>query len=267
MTTIARPTSRQDSHWYKKDGTPCYELPKKDGTGMKVPTLADAKKLDLLPSVTTILKTLNKPELINWIVEQAVLAVLTSPRKPGEPDDQFVHRILHVEEVQNQERDAAAQRGTDLHNALQDYFEGKPVAPDLKDWITPAATKLAEYGATVCCERPIAGVGYAGRIDYICSPKDKHFWVWDFKTTKKLPERGAWKEHVIQLAAYSRAYFDLLSTAMDIPGGQIRCANIYISTVDPGKFVVWEHEPWFDAFRAFEHLLEVWYWLNNWQRK
>ena len=43
MTTIARPTTRTDSHYYYPTGEPCYELPKKDGSGMKMDDLYQNK--------------------------------------------------------------------------------------------------------------------------------------------------------------------------------------------------------------------------------
>ena len=41
------------SHWYTKEGTACYEVPYADPSkGMRSTTLADARKLKLLPSVS-----------------------------------------------------------------------------------------------------------------------------------------------------------------------------------------------------------------------
>lgn len=269
MTTAARPTTRNDAHWYYADGSPCYELPKKDGSGMKVPTLADAKKLGLVPSVTTILKTLHKPELQNWIIEQAVLAVLTSPRKDGEAEDAYVQRILHVEEVQNQERDVAADMGKRVHAAMEDAFAGRPVAPDLQPWTTPAVAKLLTYGPCVAFERTVGGDGYAGRIDLIQQSTPDLFWIWDYKVTGKLPEKGAWKEHVLQGAAYAGAWSRWLCGRQQFfsvsSNTQIRTGNIYLSRTEPGTFVICEHDPWRTAAETFYHLVAVWQWMNNYR--
>jgi len=54
-------------HWYTKDGEPAYTIERADGKGFRNTTLRDAKKLGLLPSVTTILGVAAKPGLQNWL--------------------------------------------------------------------------------------------------------------------------------------------------------------------------------------------------------
>src|SRR5512139_1672294 len=107
MNTIARTTTPDSSHWYTTDGDPMYEVIAKSTGLPRNTTLADARKLNLLPSVTTILKILHKQALVNWLIEQAVLAAMTTPRLPGEQDDAFIERVLHTERVQDQEAEAA----------------------------------------------------------------------------------------------------------------------------------------------------------------
>lgn len=264
MTTVARPTTRKDSHWYYSDGRPCYELPKKDGSGMKTPTLADARKLLLLPSVTTILKILNKPELQNWIVEQAVLAVITTPRKEGEGDDAYIQRVLHVEEVQNQERDLARDKGIAIHDACEDYFQGRDVPAEMRPWVMPAVEAVSRYGELVATESILVGSGYAGRTDLILMGQEC-WWLFDYKGTKRLPPKGAWREHVLQLAAYAAAYSAQLAALKgDNVGRVIKTANVYISTAEEGKFQIWEHDPnWKLAHEAFMHLVSYWQFENT----
>lgn len=267
MTTIAKVRNTDSSHWYFRDGKPCFELEKKDGSGMKTPTLADARKLSLLPSVTTILKLLAKPELQAWIVEQAVLSVLTTPRKIDgntgrlETDDVFVQRVLHDEKIQDQEAQAARDKGIEIHAAMEDYFQGREISPELRPWIEPAAKALSAYGELVATEKILVGPGYAGKTDLIMIQPEV-WWIFDFKTAKKLPEKGAWREHVLQCAAYAKAYSLLLdnNTPVHAP---VRTGNVYISTTEQGKFVIAEHEPWGAAAAAFDHLVALWQWQNN----
>ena len=61
-------------HWYSKDGSPRYTIEGK--TGVRATTLRDARKHDLVPSVTTILNLLAKPGLDNWKQEQVLLSAL-----------------------------------------------------------------------------------------------------------------------------------------------------------------------------------------------
>lgn len=252
MTTIARPTTQLDSHWYYPDSRPCYELPKKDGSGVKVPTLADARKLNLLPSVTTVLKILDKPELTNWKIEQAVLAVLTTPRNEGEQLDAYIDRVLHVEKVQDQEAATARDQGTEIHAAMEDYFQGRELSEAIKPWVMPAALSLRPYGELVATEKILVGPGYAGKTDLILNTADC-WWLWDFKAVKTLPPKWAWEEHVLQLAAYAKVWQSSVGSIKPV-----RTANLYISRVECGKFLICEHEPWQPASAAFDHLLAVW---------
>lgn len=260
MSTAARPISSEGSHWYTIDGKPAYEVPYADPKkGFRPTTLADARKLGLLPSVTTILRILHKQSLVDWLIEQSCLAVLTTPKKEGEDLDAFVHRVLHQEKVQDQESQAARDRGTVIHAALEDLFLGNTVDSELLPWVQPAAEAIRAYGGRYEPELVVIGPGYAGKLD-LKLETDNTIWLWDWKTTKKLPERGAWPEHRLQLSAYAYA---LASIGMP----QIGTGNVYISTVEPGKFVVCEHtESWLETYTyGFEPLLKHWQWANNYR--
>ena len=47
-------------HWYTKDGQPMYEVASADGKRKIKTTLRQARTMNLFPSVTTILKVLEK---------------------------------------------------------------------------------------------------------------------------------------------------------------------------------------------------------------
>lgn len=256
MNTNARTTSPDGSHYYFPDGTPCYEVPYADPRkGNRPTTLADARKLGLLPSVTTILRSLHKQALVDWLIEQACLAVLTSPRKEGEDLDAFVDRVLHVERVQDQESEAAKDRGTIMHNALEAAFSGKGFEPEVWPWVEKAFVDIGKRGRTIGTEVIVCGEGYAGKIDLI-QETDHEVWLWDWKTSKKLPKGDAWPEHRLQLAGYAAAW-----ARGDKP---IRTGNVYISTVDQGSFCVCEHEDWQAVYeQGFMPLVRVWQWLNS----
>jgi hypothetical protein len=65
MAILTKP-ALGSSHWYSLDGKPCHTVPNKDGDGTRTTTLRDARKLQLLPSVTTIIGILDKPQLTKW---------------------------------------------------------------------------------------------------------------------------------------------------------------------------------------------------------
>lgn len=261
--TAARPLTRNDAHWYTKNGAPAYEIAKKDGSGMRAVTLADARKLNLLPSVTSIIdKILRKPELENWKVEQAVLAVLTSPKKPEESVDAFVKRILHTEEIQNQEAAIARAKGIAIHDAMEARIGGGVADPAWLPWVKEAADEVAKFGNHVTIEKILVAAEYAGKCDLIQENKD--CWrIWDFKSTRKLPEKASWDEHVIQLAAYGAAFLPMLRRLGD--ERPIVTSNCYISTTEEGKFKI-HHNPadWTLAFaNGFMPLVTLWQYLNH----
>lgn len=267
--TAARPTVRKDSHWYSTDGEPRYEMIGKTTGKPRAVTIRDAREGNLVPSVTTILKVLHKEGLVNWMIEQAVLACLTTPKKDGEALDAFIERVLHVERVQDQESTIAKDKGTEIHNAMEDYFTGAgdQIPEDLKPWIMPAIQKLEVYGSLVASEKILVGDGYAGKTDLILEAPDC-FWLWDYKTSKNLPDPakgGAWMEHRLQLAGYAKAYEDLLDDLAPT-SKPIRTANVYISTVETGKFVICEHQEWQAAYlEGFAPLVRHWQWANRYR--
>jgi len=75
-------------HWYTRAGESAHEVPtKKDPTKMKKTTLADARKLQLVPSVTTILKAKASFALSSWR-ERMLLNTAYDNRNTGLPLDQ-----------------------------------------------------------------------------------------------------------------------------------------------------------------------------------
>lgn len=279
MTTVANVRTAESAHWYTVKGEPCYELPKKDGSGMKSPTLADARKLNLLPGVSSILRLLDKPELTTWKIEQGVLAVQTTPALPDECGpkcdkcghapivklDAFLNRVLQVERVQDQEAATARDRGTEIHKALEDCFQGVDVTPDLLPWIRPAAEAIFKRGTRVTSEKVVVGYGYAGRVDLI-QESEKAWLIWDFKTTKKLPPKESWSDHVLQLAAYAKAFERMMAQSNE-PPKPIQTLNCYISSLEQGKFVIWENNPvWTKDFaEGFAPLVTHWQYKNDYK--
>jgi len=255
MTTAANVKSPENGHWYYTDGRPCYEVAKADGKGMTPTTLRHARKLNLLPSVTTILRILDKPALTAWKIEQAVLAVMTTPRLAAESDDEFIQRVLKTDKEQDKERDAAAQLGTDVHAAIEDALTGHPYRDDLKPYVEPVLAQVKQFGTLIHSEHIVLGQGYAGKTDAVFS-EDAFVTVVDFKTTKKLPKES-YTEHKLQLAAYAKAFGN----------NAVRTANVYISTVEVGQVAVCINEDTQPSYEAFSHLLSVWQWLSDYAPK
>jgi len=54
--------------------------------GQRATTLRDARKLSLVPSVTTILNIVAKPALLAWMQQQVLYSALTLPKRAEEPE-------------------------------------------------------------------------------------------------------------------------------------------------------------------------------------
>lgn len=258
MKTAANTRAPDSSHWYDKTGKPVFTVLKKDGSGERPTTLADARKMDLVPSVTTILKVLHKQALVEWLQEQTALAVLTTPRNQGEELDAFVERVLHGERIQDQEAQLARDRGTQIHQAMEALFQGREIADDLKPWCLPAFDALKVQAELVCTERSLANNEVAGTIDLV-QTTDSYWILTDFKTIKKLP-KASWPDHALQLSAYSKLWCGKIPESTKA----IRTQNVYISTIEPGSFTICTNDDWSETYaQGFAPLLQHWRWANK----
>lgn len=246
----------ESSHWYTKSGEACYEVKRAKGDGMRPTTLADARKLNLLPSVTTITRVLNAPALVEWKIRNAIEAALTTPRLDCESVDDFAGRVLSVDTESI--ADAAKQLGTDVHAAVESCLTGKAYPPELEKFVASVYAEVNRIGHVTATEKIVVGEGYAGKTDCIAE-NDLFINVFDFKTTKakKLPKES-YPEHRLQLAAYAGALGDTGNK-------RIVTVNIYISTVNPGEISVCQNPDWQQDLAMFKHALELWMWMNDYR--
>ena len=257
MSTAARTYLGSDAHWYSRNGDPCHTVPRSDGKGDRKTTLADARKQGMLPSVTTILQVLDKPELNAWKQEQAVLAVLSTARLPGESLDAFVNRVLAVEKVQDQEAGAARKLGLEIHRAIQDALNDRKI-PDLllRPYVAPVLDWIAHTGQVLWTEKVLVGDGYAGKAD-LGLETEGMILVTDFKSCTNLPTKDSWPEHRLQTAAYA-------ACLENDKCKRIATANVYISTRQPGKIISFIQFSWQITYaHGFVPIKKVWQWLKE----
>lgn len=244
-------------HYYTKTGEARHWVDKKSGPGQRPTTIRDAKALDLVPGVTTVLDVLAKPGLERWKINQAVHAVVTAPDIEGETLDQKLVRVLETERQQDQESERAKDLGTEIHGAIEAYFSANTEPSEtIKPYIMPAIEyieKRKPYRAV--CERIVVGSGYAGKVDLMLVFEDSYTLLVDFKTCKRLPTNGSYLEHRLQLGAYAEAVEDG-DMAVDT-------ANMYISTTKPGEIYWSTNADWKKDFECFEHVLAIWRHING----
>src|SRR4029077_3837007 len=112
---------------------------------MRPTTLADARKLDLVPSVTHVLQCASKPGLEAWKATQLLQAALTLPKKEDESLDDYAKRVIEDSREQGRK---AAERGTELHAAIEDYIKGEP-SVKWNEHLTKLVFALNQYGIDI----------------------------------------------------------------------------------------------------------------------
>ena len=99
-------------HWYNDIGEPVYSVENVTKGGLRPTTLRDAKKLNLVPSVTTVMDVLRKPALEIWKENQVLESALSLKQKKKETDKGFINRIrYHAKEISR----TSAQEGKNIH--------------------------------------------------------------------------------------------------------------------------------------------------------
>lgn len=251
---VSRPS--ESLHWYNKDGSPQYTVKAKDGSDRPA-TLRDARKLGLVPSVTTIIRTAASPGLEAWKLQQMMLAAMTLPRAPEEPEEVYIQRVIADSKEQGRK---AAERGTEVHTALEGYFETGVLTAQYGDYQSGVEAEVIKaFGDRHwAVEKSFAHeAGFGGKIDL--HTRDNEGVVIDFKTKEFTQETAdkvqGYDEHLMQLAAYRMG--------LNLP--LARCANVFVSVTEPGlvKIHEWTPEDLERGWKMFEALLKYWYAKSN----
>lgn len=247
MTTIVA-RAAESLHWYGRDGTPQYTVTAKNGNP-RATTLADARKMSLVPSVTTIIKSAASPGLEAWKLNQMLLAALTLPRIDNEPEEEFVQRIV---KDSKEHAKMAAERGSAVHSAIESMYSGVMHSEYAEHQAGCYRAIELEYGITEFQpEKAFAHeLGFGGKVDLFS--REGNGVVLDVKSKEfSDPTKvQGFDEHMMQLAAYRRG--------LDLPDA--RCANVFVSVTVPGLVVVkeWSQEDLARGWAMFYALLKYW---------
>lgn len=252
MAIIAK-SAAPSAHWYTAEGAPAHRQFKADG-GERPTTLADARKLGLFPSVTSILGTLAKPGLENWKIDQALQTALKSPKTDEETVEYYCKRIrsASMEQVET-----AADLGTRIHNNIDSVFDGRAPEEDLLPYISPVAEWVAKTGIVVTDREEVVvsiADGYAGRMDCAFSYGKKGKGMIDWKSRKTRPGEKVtpYEGQGMQLAAYSAVYYGVDALK------DVLLANVYVSSTEPGRLDICKHEDPVELYETFRALCAVW---------
>ena len=229
--------------------------------GMRATTLRDARKLNLVPSVTTILNVASKPALTAWLQQQVLLSALTLPKRPDETDKDYCDRIIKDSKETGR---SAADAGTAIHASVQSFYEGGKVTQHQEHVNGVVTTVASVFGVqNWVSERAFShDLGFGGKCDMYL-PRINGFEgaengvVLDVKTKEfSDPDKvEGYDEHLMQLSAYR--------VGLGVP--QARCANVFVSRSVAGLAVVkeWSEGDLARGWEMFVRLLEFWQLKNQ----
>lgn len=214
----------------------------KDANGIKV------------PGVTTLLsKGLPKPALVNWAARTAAeYAVDNWDALTQAP---ISERLDQIRNAPNSSKNAAALRGTKLHDAAQQLQEQGTVDVD------PEQLPLVEAYLKFCrdwdlhaeyVESAVYSVthGYAGTLDLIATLRDGKRWLLDLKTSK-----GVYGDMALQQAPYRFAEYLAIDDGEHIPMPQVDAVGIVHVRADGADLVPLTAGR--AEFRAFLYVAQV----------
>ncbi len=250
------------SHWYDTDGNPRYTVPYANGKGERDTNLTDARKLGLSPSVTTVLGLVDKPALTIWKMNQLFQTMVDYPPYDIKSEEHLAtYKKLIMGRAAKAGKDAA-DRGTEIHDALDIYYKIKYINPDFKEFINPVVKLLdAKFGniewvPEMSFTHPDR---FGGKCDLHAKPCEAfpNGVILDFKTkaTENFKGVKAYDEHCMQLVAYREGF--------NVPKAE--CFNLFISTHTPGELMLhgWSEENCQKAWTMFKCLLQYYLTANK----
>lgn len=249
--------SSDAGHWYDAvTGEPAYEVVGANGK-IRNTTLRDARKLNLVPSVTTILGQMAKPGLQTWLNQQILLSALTLPRNQDEPEAAWLERVLFDSKEAGKK---AAERGNLIHAIIQTFYENEVYIPEYPKYVYEVEQTLDnEFGLHKwLAEQSFAHqLRFGGKCD-LHAPADPSSdfpgAVIDIKTKETdLEKVKPYDEHLYQLAAYREG--------LGIPNAI--CGNLFVNAnTNQARLIIHDPEDIADGWAVFCHLLRV-YQIKN----
>jgi hypothetical protein len=250
--------TESSAHFYLPEGIACHEVPTADGKSTRKATLRDARKLGLLPSVTSILKMWPNPGLERYKREQDIVAAITTPRLEGEGDAAFVDRIVLASA---EHAKGAADIGSVFHNAMSErLLAGRwPNLPEYQEhfacwneWIKENLVVTDQSESVLVSKIK----DYAGTVDWVGQTFHWGDAVLDFKSQSVKPTKGPsfWDTWIMQLAAYSRCL-----------DGEYSMVSVVLNRDKPeSPYVkVWTKDDIEEGWVRFLACLELWWLVNN----
>ena len=250
-------TVESSGHWYDAEGRSAHVILGKNGKERNT-TVADARKMGLLPSVTSVQGILHKEQLVSWRIEQAIMSALTLPKEENETLEDYARRVV---KDSKEATTKAANHGTRMHEQAENILMGRAVCKDedLQPYIA-TFKKWSEENVekTHWCERSLVGAGYAGRCDAYVKLKGIGDAIIDLKNrkvNKKYNTPPFYPHDGQQLWAYRNAS----------ENPKCACVSVVLASNDPEyiEHHQWDEDELYQAGIAFCAMQKVWSWVKG----
>ncbi len=207
-----------------------------------------------VPGVTTILSAgYPKPGLINWAFDTASKYAVDhwdelNQVGPGS-------RLAQIQKARYGDRDAAAVRGTAVHDLAHRLQSGQEI--DVPEEYVGHVDAYLQFVADwkpreLLVESPVFSreYSYAGTVDLVADLADNRRWILDWKTSKGSP----YPETALQLAAYRYSDFALVE-GEEVPMFKVARAGVVWLRADGYDLIPLDAGA--EAFEAFGHVQQV----------
>ena len=250
-------TVESSGHWYDAEGRSAHVILGKNGKERNT-TVADARKMGLLPSVTSVQGILHKEQLVSWRIEQAIMSALTLPKEENETLEDYARRVV---KDSKESTTKAAEHVTRMHEQAENILMGRAVCKDedLQPYIA-TFRKWSEENVekTHWCERSLVGAGYAVRCDAYVRLKGIGDAIIDLKNrkvNKKYNTPPFYPHDGQQLWAYRNAS----------ENPKCACVSVVLASNDPEyiEHHQWDEDELYQAGIAFCAMQKVWAWVKG----
>jgi hypothetical protein len=215
----------------------------------------------LVPSITNVIGTLDKPALPRWSAK--MVAETAYRMRHALPNMEQGEAVDMLKSAPFSKASRAADRGTDIHAYLESRLNGY-VPDDLSDDAVPyrqAADEWLEFyqPEMVATELSVFGAGFAGTGDLWCMMGDR-LTIVDFKTSKAVYDEAA-----LQLSALWGATV----TGEGEPAPHVRSGlpmldvDLLVVRIGTDKYEVKQVAEPERSFNAFLSLLTAWEWKHT----
>lgn len=256
----------ESGHWYLGDGTPFYTIKNGDGKERAV-TLRDARKVNAVPSVTTITKIIASDGLQKYFDRQmfeaclaeggALYAARSAVVVDGIGEQDLDILFARCRQASREHGRKAAEAGTALHGAIEQALrEPFRLGPDEYDeHVAVVFATLKQYGIDLDDGEPeksfAHSMGFGGKVDYHKRDGEQGGVIIDFKSKPSITpgKRYGYDNHAMQLAAYS----------MGLGMKYARCLNVFVGIEDKRVLIhEWSDDDLARGWNMFSLLLKFW---------